>query len=67
MTLSNPEDAKREPKIHLPQTDCYANGGWNKTECGRVIKPTTRVTDQGVEHATCEACKNMYDFGVLTR
>lgn len=60
--------AKKQTKVHLPCSDPYGRqDGWNRTECGRQITETTRVTDQGVEAATCESCRSLYDFGTLTR
>ena len=60
---------KRERrKIHLPNGDPYVSGGWGKTECGRTITEKLLVeTEKGRDHATCEVCKSIYDFGVLCR
>ena len=57
-----------ERKIHLPCRDPYTRrDGWRRTECGRVIGDKTRITEHGVDAATCETCRTMYDFGVLVR
>jgi len=53
-------------KIHLHNSDPYING-WDKTDCGRRIKPGMLITVHGVDAATCESCRNMYDFGNLQR
>lgn len=59
---------KTSPKVHLPCSDPYSRtDGWERTECGRRIAETTLVTDKGIEAATCESCRNLYDFGTLTR
>lgn len=47
---------KAERKVHLPD--------WmNRTLCGRKITGQTLVTDDGVEAATCQRCKDKYDYG----
>ena len=54
--------ADREPKIHLPNTDeRFSFGREGRTECGRKITARTRMTDDGVEAATCARCKAIRD------
>lgn len=51
-------------KIHLHNSDPYIYG-WEKTECGRRVQPGMLITVHGVDAATCESCRNVYDFGNL--
>ena len=68
--LANPKDrtwlaakpkpikAKRARKMHLQYYDS------DTALCGRMV-PEAYIADDR-DHATCQQCKNMWDFGVLT-
>ena len=57
---------KDNRKVHLEEVDGYVYG-WNRTMCGRRITDRILTTPDGVDAATCESCRNLYDFGTLTR
>lgn len=53
-------------KIHMHNSDPYLYG-WGKTDCGRRLKPGMLITIHGIDTATCEACREMRDFGYIRR